>query len=312
MKVVVSTVMKDEPPAFIERWAKSALGADELILVDTGSTNDAVECARDLGVTVHEILIRPWRFDVARNAALALMPDCDFVVKVDVDEVLVDGWRQVIDDAPPADRYSYNYVWNFTSDGRPDVQFRADHTISRFGWQWRHPVHEALYFTGSGDPRIVHLPFTIEHRADPTKPRSQYLTLLAQAVVEAPDDDRMAHYYARELYFRGDWVAARAEFMRHLSLPSATWAAERAQSYRYLAKMDDYPERWLLKAVAEDPSRREVWSDLAFFTFRAGHLKQAAGYADRAMSITERTGDYMTEASAWDGFALRNIRDGTE
>jgi glycosyltransferase involved in cell wall biosynthesis len=310
MKVVVSTIMKDEPTEFIERWAKSALDADELVLVDTGSTNEAVEMARDLGITVYEIDIRPWRFDMARNAALSLIDgDVDVVVKLDVDEVLVDGWRQALEDVGPAARYSYRYVWNFTEDGEPDVEFNADHTISRHGWFWKHPVHEALTpAIRSANPGIVHVPgMTIEHRADASKPRSQYLPLLELAVEEAPDDDRMAHYYARELFFRGDWVSARREFMRHLSLPTATWPAERGQSYRYLAKMDDYPERWLLKAVGEDPSRREPWVDLTNHWFSHDQPELAAGFAARALMIRDRAGDYMSESTAWDDQRLRMI-----
>lgn len=311
MKVAVSTIMLNEPPEFIERWVKSAQDANMMVLVDTGSANDAVECARDLGVVVTQIAVRPWRFDVARNAALAVIPeDIDVVVKVDVDEVLVDGWRDALEDAPPADRYSYEYVWNFTPDGEPDVVFAADHTHTRFNWQWRHPVHESLFYTGDNHPVTVHVPFTIEHRADPLKPRSQYLPLLAQAVNEDPNDDRMAHYYARELFFRGDWTAARTQFVRHLSLPTAVWPAERAQSYRYLAKMDDYPERWLLKAAAEAPDRREPWVDLADHWLAHDQPEQAAGYAARALLIRGRVGDYMSEAHAWDDERLRLIAGG--
>ena len=308
MKVIVTSIMFNEPPEFIERWASSAMDAHELVLVDTGSTNDAVECARDLGITVHQISIRPWRFDTARNVALALLPDdTDIVVKLDVDEVLWHGWRQALEEAPPANRYSYRYIWNHDPDGNPDVEFMADHTITRHNWQWRHPVHEALYYTGPGTAVTVPLDFTIEHLSDPTKPRTQYLDLLAQAVAEDPNNDRMAHYYARELFFRGDWVRSREEFMRHLSLPTATWTPERAQSYRYLAKMDDYPERWMLRAIAEAPERREAWVDLADWYLNQGWLEMAVGAASRALTISRRPGDYMSEASAWDDKRLHDV-----
>lgn len=311
MKIIVTTVMKDESPEYIERWAKSAMDADEMVLTDTGSVNDAVQCARDLGVTVQEIRVKPWRFDVARNAGLALLPDCDLVVKLDVDEVLVDGWRDALESAPRADRYSYRYIWNFTPDGEPNVEFSADHTHARYGWLWEHPVHESLWHYPRMDLPIVFVPgMTIEHHADDTKSRYQYLPLLEMAVAEDANDDRMAHYFARELFFRGDWVRSREEFVRHLSLPSAKWAAERAQSFRYLAKMDEYPERWLLRAAAEDPNRREVWVDLANLAAKNGQPEQARGYAIRAWQIRDRPGDYMSEASAWDDFALRKIIDG--
>jgi cellulose synthase/poly-beta-1,6-N-acetylglucosamine synthase-like glycosyltransferase len=58
MRIAVTSCMLNEPPEFVERWTKSALDADEMVLVDTGSTNDAVQCALDLGVTVHRTVIR--------------------------------------------------------------------------------------------------------------------------------------------------------------------------------------------------------------------------------------------------------------
>lgn len=300
MRVSVSTIMKDEPVGFVQRWAASAADADHRVLVDTGtSQTDAIECARDLGVTVHEIRVDPWRFDDARNAALALLPDCDAVVTLDVDEVLSPGWRDAMEAAGIAHRYVYTYIWSWQSDGTPDVVFQADRTHSRHGWRWKHPVHESLVWTGSPlELPPVPVEMTIEHHADDSKPRNSYLPLLKMAVEESPDDDRMAHYYARELFFKGHWAQARVEFMRHLALPTATWPAERAESYRYLAKMDDHPERWLLKAVAEDPGRREAWLELSML-HRHADPEVSRGFFRRAMSIRSRPLTYMTEEWAY-------------
>ena len=311
-RVCVTTVMKDEPPEFIERWAAASQEADLRLLIDTGSENDAIEVARDCGVSVHEVSIYPWRFDVARNAGLALIPrEIDLVFSIDVDEVLEPGWRDAVEDALPGLRFSYDYVWNHDEFGNPDMRFSADHCHSRYGWQWQHPVHEALYWVGGGpEPETQHLPLTVTHRADPTKSRAQYLPLLLQAVAEDPSNDRMAHYCARELFFRGLWVQSREEFIRHLALPSSVWPAERAQSYRFLAKMDDYPERWLLRAAAEDSGRREVWVDLAEHWLSHGETVLAAAYARRALMILNRRADYLSEARAWDDDYLRSIAVG--
>jgi glycosyltransferase involved in cell wall biosynthesis len=303
MNIAVVTIMKDEPYEFILRWATSASDADHRVLVDTGSSGEQVTYAQHLGITVHEIGVRPWRFDVARNAALSLLPDCDTVVTLDVDEVLEPGWRDALEAVGPAPRHAYHYQWS------PDVSFLGDRTHSRQGWMWRHPCHETLYRSnGAPEEAAVVVPgMAITHLADDSKPRAQYLPLLALAVKEAPDNDRMAHYYARELYFQGRWEQARAEFVRHLALPSAVWPAERAQSYRYLAKMDDFPERWLLKAAAEDPERREVWVDLAKLMSGRGQDVMAAGHAARALSIWNRSEDYMTEEDAWDDVYLESL-----
>lgn len=303
MRIVTTSIMLNETPEFIERWARSAQDADERVLIDTGSVGDQIVCARDLGVTVHKIAVRPWRFDVARNAGLSLLPDCDIVITLDVDEVLEPGWRDALESAGPASRYSYHYQWN------PDIWFIADRTYSRHGWIWKHPVHESLYRSdGRPEEATVRAEgMRITHLADDTKPRSSYLPLLELAVAEDPLNDRMAHYYARELYFHGHWEQARVEFMRHLALPTAVWPAERAQSYRYLAKMDNFPERWLLKAVAEDSDRREAWVDLAKLAASEGRASEAVGYVARALAITQPRGDYMTEASAWNDFELMAI-----
>ena len=307
MKVAVTTIALNEAK-HVARWAEAAADADLLAIADTGSTDGTPDLARDHGVQVNAVRVRPWRFDAARNAGLALLPeDVDVVITVDLDEVLVPGWREQLEAAPRVRRYGYDYVWSWTPDGQPDVQFRGDRCHARFGYQWRHPVHEVLVATTVPDQYVPHAGFAIHHHADDTKPRTHYLPMLKQAAQESPEDDRIAHYYARELYFAGSWPAAREEFVRHLHLPSAVWAPERAQSYRYLAKMDADPERWLLKAVAEDPDRREAWVDLAEFYRGRGQQREAEGAVARALRVTTRTFDYMTEAKAWRDDYLRSF-----
>jgi len=307
MRIAVATIALNEEK-HVERWVDSARDADLLLIADTGSTDGTEPLAEDLGVTVHRLAVGPWRFDVARNSLLSLLPAWDdlVVITLDMDEVLVPGWRNALESSPAADRYTYRYVWSWR-DGEPDVSFSADRCHSRFGYQWKHPVHEVLFRTSPSPEVREDGGFEIHHHADDSKPRSQYLPLLEQAARESPHDDRIAHYYARELCFLGYWTASRVEFMRHLALPTAVWAPERAASYRYLADMDDFPERWLLRSVAEAPNRREGWVRLAENYLSRGLAREAAGAAARALQITERTFDYMTDAKSWDDGYLRTF-----
>ena len=60
--------------------------------------------------------ITPWRFDVARNRSLDLVPaDADLCVCTDLDEVFQPGWREKVEEAwtPGVDRLLYRYTWNF-------------------------------------------------------------------------------------------------------------------------------------------------------------------------------------------------------
>ena len=49
---------------------------------------------------MHRIAIRPWRFDDARNAAMALIPDdVDVCCTMDMDMFLEPGWRPKLEAA---------------------------------------------------------------------------------------------------------------------------------------------------------------------------------------------------------------------
>lgn len=69
--------------------------ADEIYVLDTGSTDNTVSLLKEAGVHVKQEIISPWRFDVARNKSLELVPDdCDICVCTDFDEVFERGWRE--------------------------------------------------------------------------------------------------------------------------------------------------------------------------------------------------------------------------
>jgi len=312
VKVAVHTIALNEA-GHVERWAASAADADLLAIADTGSTDGTADVAADHGVRVSRVHVDPFRFDTARNAALAALPaDVDVVVTVDMDEVLVDGWRPALERAyaaaPFAARWSYEYVWSWVAPGVPDVRFTADRCHTRDGWRWHGAVHEVL--TPAGPLRTQHaVPagFTIEHHPDATKSRAGYLALLAIAVDEEPHNPRQRFYLAREHFYRGDWNAARDGFVEYLAMPEATWPAERAEAYRYIADMDHDPERWLLHAIAEDPGRRDAVVDLVDLYRHHHRDAEAAGMAARALRITTRPGDYMTTARVWDDERLRAV-----
>ncbi|MFR4757226.1 MAG: glycosyltransferase [Evtepia gabavorous] len=69
--------------------------ADEVCVLDTGSTDGTPQrLSEQLGPCLVQV-ITPWRFDVARNQSLELVPeDADLCVCTDLDEVFQPGWRE--------------------------------------------------------------------------------------------------------------------------------------------------------------------------------------------------------------------------
>jgi glycosyltransferase involved in cell wall biosynthesis len=304
MKVAVYTISLNEAK-FIERWAKSAADADHLFVLDTGSTDNSLDILRKLKIPHKQAIIRPWRFDIARNTALSLLPeDIDYCISLDMDEVLVPKWREHLEQAHKQGltrpRYQYTWSWQDKDETIPGLQYGGDKIHTRFGYRWKHPVHEVIV-----PDRITQtsgwIGLEIEHHPDHEKSRGQYLPLLQLAVQEDPSDDRNAFYYARELFFHKNVEEAKAEFIRHLTLPRAVWKPERAASMRYIAKCSSGVERefWLKKAVDEAPERREALVDLAEFYYEEKSWQDCLDTCQRVLAITEKPLEYLIEARSW-------------
>lgn len=324
MKVAVYAICKNERQ-FLDRWLVSMSEADTICVLDTGSTDGTCAKLKDIGslwvnrgTCVKEVpvickrsKIEPWRFDVARNESLKLIPaDTDICVCTDLDEVFRPGWRAALEAAwvPGTDICRYEYVWNFNADGSDGVTFLGE-KIHRYGsFRWAHPVHEVLERAVDvpAQNNYVHaLGVRLEHHADNTKPRTSYLPLLELSIIERPEDDRNSHYLGREYMYYGRYDEAIAELKRHLSLPSATWADERCASMRYIAKCyaaigdDGEARRWLLRACGEAPGLREPWYELAGLLYRSEDWYGIIWAAEQALAITERSMSYINEPEAW-------------
>jgi tetratricopeptide (TPR) repeat protein len=301
MKVAVVSICLNEDK-FIARWAESAKDSDYLILGDTGSTDQTVAFAKFIGITVHQLSINPWRFDDARNALLALVPsNVDYVINLDVDEVLAPGWREELEKAHKLSltRPRYKYTWSWKEDGTEGLTYGGDKIHARNGYRWKHPVHEVIVADRIKETQGW-IGLEIHHHPDSTKSRGQYFPLLELSVTEDPSDDRNAYYFARELYFNAQYERAAKEFERHLSLPRSVWRPERAASMRYIAKCKpEEAKHWLAKAVEEDPNRREALVELANWAYQHKQWELCLSSAKRALDIKEKPLDYLCEEFAW-------------
>jgi glycosyltransferase involved in cell wall biosynthesis len=304
-KIAVVAIAKNEEQ-FVSRWAQSAKAPNtELWILDTGSDDSTVELAKHEGVNVLTKTFTPWRFDEARNHLLSLLPhDIDYVINLDLDEVLVAGWREAFETIhPDVTRPRYKYVWSWKDEekGLEGLVYQGDKIVTRHGYRWKHPVHEVMVPIDGMEEVQAHIEgLEIHHHPDHTKSRSQYLPLLVQAVAEDPEDDRNTYYCARELYFNGQVEASVNLFKTHLSLERAQWRPERAWSMRYLAKMlPEEREHWLLRAVAEYPEGREPWVDLAKFYHQKEWWASCYWAASRALDIKTKPLLYLNEEEAW-------------
>lgn len=308
-KICVYAIAKNEEK-FVDKWFNSVKEADYIYVLDTGSTDNTVDKLKELGVVVNQKIIDPWRFDVARNEALKMVKDdVDICVSIDLDEVLLPGWKDELGKIwdENVTRLHYTYNWSLDDNNRPIISFYSDKIHKRNCYEWIHPVHEVLNYIGDGKEIIKTTNnITINHFPDKNKSRSGYLPLLELSVEENPTDDRNMHYLGREYMFYERWNDCIDTLIKHLNLKTATWKDERSASMRFIArsykklKRYDEAKMWLDKAMKETPYLRDPYVERALLEYELNNLNETEKYCIEALKIKTHEKTYINERFSWD------------
>lgn len=306
-KVVVYAISKNES-SFVDRWVDSMMEADEIYVLDTGSTDDTVDKLKSHGVIVKQEIITPWRFDVARNKSLEMVPnDVDICVCTDLDEVFESGWRDELEKSwNNSDRLRYKYNWSIDESNKPIVTFLYEKIHSRHNYEWIYPVHEILKCSKDNEIVVTNENITLNHYPDRTKSRSSYLPLLELSVKENPDNDRNLHYLGREYMYYGRWNESIDTLIKHINLPTSNWAEERSASMRFISrcylnlKRKDEAKYWLQRAIIESPNQREGYVELAMLELENKNYLEVIVNCLKAKTILKNAMIYINEPFCWD------------
>ena len=312
-KVCVYAICKNEEK-FVDRWYGSMKEADEIYVLDTGSTDDTVSKLSELGVNVKSSVIDPWRFDVARNMAMEMIPeDTDICVCTDLDEVYESGWREKLENHwnDNTTRLRHIYNWKLV-DGKPVVSFYYEKIHKRDGYKWTHPVHEVLKYDGNNEVFVTADDIVLNHYPDDSKSRGSYLPLLEMSVSEDPEDDRNMHYLGREYMYYQRWNDCIDTLIKHLNLKRATWKDERCASMRFIARsyinLNRYDEAriWLDKAMEEAPHLRDPFVEAGMLEYYQSNWLKVIEYLTKALCIKSHQRSYINEVFSWD-YTIDNL-----
>ncbi|MBQ3214348.1 MAG: glycosyltransferase [Clostridia bacterium] len=312
LKITVYAITKNEEK-FIDKWVNSMSEADEIVVLDTGSTDKTVELLKKRGVKVTQKEIKPWRFDVARNESLKLVSeDTDVCVCTDLDEVFEKGWRKKIEEnwKPNTKKLKYKYVWNVLPNGQDGTTFYYEKIHAPNYFKWVYPVHEVLEKIKpiKNEEIAICEDLVLRHYPDKEKSRGQYLPLLELAVKENPNNDRNAHYLAREYYFCGQYDKAITMFKKHLNLKSSTWHEERSASLRYMGdcylhkNMPKKAKEYYEKAIVECFDIREPYLSLAQFYYNKNDYLNCAFVLENMLKINKKSLTYIVNPNCWNEY----------
>ena len=255
MRISACIIAKNEERC-IARGIKSYLHiVDEVILVDTGSTDRTIEKAKQLGSKV-KVFHFEWinDFAAAKNYALdQVNPKADWVLFLDADEWFPEGMAvklkaaaEILQKDAETDGILLrmrNYV-----DEEDKVQEKANYAISEALRLWKHQkdnryvgsIHEALrkgterltlQRVGEADIYIAHDGY--QGTLDKQKKRRNY-ELLYDATVERPDEIHNYAYLAREALYDKLYSEQVIFSLRYFACPKQPLAVFELMAFRHL------------------------------------------------------------------------------
>ena len=193
--------------------------ADEIIIVDTGSTDNTINIAKKYTNKVYSF---KWvdDFSKARNKSFSYATK-DYIMWLDADDFITNSQIKKIKELKKqthlADVYMLKYVMGFVNN-KPTLTFYRERIVkNNSGFNWVGFVHEVI--TPSG--KIEYLDIEIEHRklaSIPSNPKRN-LNLYRNALKNNYEfSARDRYYYARELYYNGFYKKALQEFKSYLKM----------------------------------------------------------------------------------------------
>ena len=218
--ISVCMIVKNEE-AVLARCLDSLKGiADEIVIVDTGSTDKTKEIAAKYTDKIYDFI---WihDFSAARNFAFS-KATMDYIYSADADEVIEEkdrkeflNLKQVLLPEVEIVEMIYvnptdcNMVYNFVKEPRPKLFKRLRE------FRWIDPIHETVALNPvvfSSDIEIMHLPESLHSSRD-------FKAMERELKEKGYLSDRLYSMYAKELFISGekeDFEAAAVWFQQRL------------------------------------------------------------------------------------------------
>lgn len=308
MEISLCMIVRNEQEHLAACLESAAGAVDEIIIVDTGSTDATKEIAARFTQHVYDYV---WQddFAAARNASLqyAAKP---FILWLDADDVLDPPEREKLirlkaqlHDAVDAVMLPYHYA--FDERGEPALVFERERIVRRAaGFRFTGAVHEVMAVSG----HIIHGDVIIRHtgrhgQSSCRRNLGIYEKLLARGETLAPRD---RYYYARELKNVGDTERALKEFEAFLEMDG--WIENRIDAYIQrgeclvqLGRGQEAKRSYLLSMLSGSP-RAQALCAMGACMMEEGDLPAAAHWYASALLCSERRASVGFMYPAYSGY----------
>ncbi len=323
MRLSLSMIVRDEERTIGRVLAQAGEFCDEMVVVDTGSTDRTRAIAEESGARVLDF---EWvdDFAAARQFSYEACTG-DWVLWLDADDVLTPESRAAYSDvkrdvlADTLDFVSVPYRYHFDPD--TDVctlSFNRERLVRRvYGVQWAGVVHEVLIVAGSRG--VVREDLYVEHRPHPERGPAKVgrnLAILERAVAGGDRAPRTLFYLANELRDNARHGEAIDVYRDYLGAPGPDWEAYAAEisiaKCSFALGRDDEGIEAVHAAMRRDSSRAEAFMLIGRWHYDRKEWTRAGPYFFAAAAATRPEEGFVEETcyswAPWDflGVCLAN------
>jgi glycosyltransferase involved in cell wall biosynthesis len=290
--VSLCMIVKDEENT-LQRCLNSVQAlTDEIIIVDTGSTDRTEEIAAHFTDKIYEF---PWTsdFSAARNFSYE-KATMDYILWLDADDIVLpqdsvkfQALKRGL--SSDVDAVMMQYHTAFDNQGNVLFSYPRERLVKRVrGYRWSEPVHEFLEISGT----VIRSDICITH-AKPTQNKSSdrnleiYRHWLTGGNVLSP---RGMYYLARELGDHGKLEEAASLFQKFLNSQKG-WVEDNITACGELAKCyqqkgdDSSVLPALFRSFSYDTPRAEICCQIGYYFKLHEDYRQAAFWFNLCLNL---------------------------
>lgn len=264
--------------------------ADEIIIVDTGSTDKTKEIAKEYTDKLYDF---PWinDFSAARNHSFS-HATMDYIMWLDADDVIEEQNRKVIKDLMKSlnsdvDMIKMKYDVGFDENGKTTFSYFRERIFKRsMDYRWEGEIHEVICPRGN----IIYSEIAICHKKmrpnEPQRNLKIFQQMLEQGKTLGP---RQKFYYARELFYNAMYAQAVEQFQEFLG-EGKGWIENNISACKDLAACyyqlgdDASALETLFKSLSYDQPRAEICCDIGNHFFSRNRYDIAIFWYETALN----------------------------
>lgn len=214
--------------------------ADEIIIVDTGSTDKTKEIVSKYTNKIYDF---KWEDDFAkaRNFSFSKATK-DYILWLDADDVILEeDYRKFIKLKKSLDTnidiYMMKYNYILDKEGNPILVQNRERLLRRKkNYQWISPIHEVIIPEG----RIKNIDIAITHKKKEIKDLNRNIRILERMIRNGEElDDRQEYSYAKELFCLQRYEEAKNAYEQFIAKYQNDYDVKRIFLYPAILELSD-------------------------------------------------------------------------